>query len=30
VFLDSSNDPRALDVILSVEEKSRFWIKNWN
>ncbi|KAF0515526.1 surface antigen-domain-containing protein [Gigaspora margarita] len=27
VFLDSSNDPRALDVILSVEEKSRFWIK---
>ncbi|RIB07179.1 hypothetical protein C2G38_2046223 [Gigaspora rosea] len=27
MFLDSSNDPRALDVILSVEEKSRFWIK---
>ncbi|CAG8477879.1 14972_t:CDS:2, partial [Gigaspora rosea] len=27
VFLNSSNDPRTLDVILSVEEKSRFWIK---
>lgn len=27
VWLDASNEPGALDVILSVEEKSRFWIK---
>jgi outer membrane protein insertion porin family len=31
VLLDKSNDqfaqPEAIDVILSVEEKSRFWIK---
>ncbi|CAG8777540.1 3335_t:CDS:2, partial [Cetraspora pellucida] len=27
VLLDASNDTGALDVILSVEEKSRFWIK---